>query len=712
MMHRGLRKLQMRLRWRKLGSLLKWLVPMLMALVFLSSRIPRGSATFAALMIAGVVLVVLVIRIWIALDTRAAVRVANVLLPSLEDSADLLVDQRAIVPPLLSLQRRRIAARLDDAPRLRLPRQVMPRFVLPALLGLAVLMFASVYLPVADSGPDTLSAGPEPATATMLQTRILSAVLGIKAPSYTGLPARSESGLEVEAAEGSNLHWKIRFDPEPAAASLVFHDGQEIPLVAGSSGWSAQTTLSTSSLYRIELVSAPALEEDRLYRLDALVDQPPDIRVIAPGRTLTLLEAGQNTWALDFEVSDDYGIGDARLAITLAQGSGEQVTVSERSQVLRADPGGEPRHRRDRRTLDLGALGFTAGDDLIVRLIVSDQREPLANVSRSASYILRAPAGLASDSEGVEGIVQKVLPAYFRSQRQIIIDSEALLADRANLDADEFLRRSDTIGVDQKILRLRYGQFLGEEFESSGGESHSGDAHESDQDKPTQQDALSEDHGHVPAPASAFGSEANVLADFGHTHDHAEAATLLDPETRKILKSALAEMWQAELHLRLGDPRTALPFENRALGFIKQVQQSTRIYLARVGLELPPVDESRRLSGERKELRDRPGFLQEVEQGNEVLINAYQSLISETSSDFDELNAWLRESSKRLPDALGLIAAVDELRRQPDCVECRTRLLDRLWAALPNPPSGSRLRRAADASGERYLDSLHEEGQP
>ena len=65
--------------------------------------------------------------------------------------------------------------------------------------------------------------------------------------------------------------------------------------------------------------------------------------------------------------------------------------------------------------------------------------------------------------------MQKTLPAYFRSQRQIIIDSEALLAERAALDEAKFLARADAIGVDQKILRLRYGQFLGEESEGHGG---------------------------------------------------------------------------------------------------------------------------------------------------------------------------------------------------------------------------------------------------
>ena len=102
-----------------------------------------------------------------------------------------------------------------------------------------------------------------------------------------------------------------------------------------------------------------------------------------------------------------------------------------------------------------------------------------------------------------------------------------------------------------------------------------------------------------------FGREADVLEAYGHTHDHAEAATLLDPETRATLKKALDQMWQSELHLRQGHPDQALPFAYKALEYIKQVQQATRIYLARVGPELPPIDETRRLGGDRKGIAPR-----------------------------------------------------------------------------------------------------------
>ena len=72
----------------------------------------------------------------------------------------------------------------------------------------------------------------------------------------------------------------------------------------------------------------------------------------------------------------------------------------------------------------------------------------------------------------------------------------------------------------------------------------------------------------TPGNSATFGQIDHLLESFGHTHDIAEAATLLDPQTRAILKQALDQMWQSELQLRQGQPDRALPFAYKALGLI------------------------------------------------------------------------------------------------------------------------------------------------
>ncbi|MEZ5520657.1 MAG: hypothetical protein R3F08_04165 [Dokdonella sp.] len=56
------------------------------------------------------------------------------------------------------------------------------------------------------------------------------------------------------------------------------------------------------------------LAEDRLYRLDANIDHAPETPRDRTGAypALSQVADGQHLWPLDFEVDDDFGLGDAR----------------------------------------------------------------------------------------------------------------------------------------------------------------------------------------------------------------------------------------------------------------------------------------------------------------------------------------------------------------------------------------------------------------
>jgi hypothetical protein len=560
---------------------------------------------------------------------------------------------------------------------------------------------------------DSASLGVPGASATKLDR----VHLDIVAPAYTRIAARSETALETRVPEGSRVAWHLHFTNVPNAAALTFHDGTRVELKETGGEWTGERTFAASALYRIVLDGAPPLDDDGLRRIDVIADHAPDVRVIQPEKSLTVLEDGQKNWDLAFEANDDYGIAAASLTITLAQGTGENIAFKEQTLALggedldAANPG---RHQRYRHQLDLGALGIARGDDVIVRVAVSDNREPKPNTTKSASFILRWPPEASSDSAGMEGLVEKTMPAYFRSQRQIIIDTENLIAEQPKLDGDAVLARSDGIGVDQKILRLRYGQFLGEESETRSdgarpGEDKKNGKNDADAGRADALTKREEEHKHF-LDVQKFGDAGAVVSEYGHTHDVAEAATLLDPETKAILKSALNEMWDAELHLRQGRPGEALPFENKALAYIKQVQQSSRIYLARVGLELPAVDEGRRLSGDRKGLTDRESALAPADDGDSAAFEAWQALDARGTPDVDAIDAldrWVGAHPGAAGDSLALLAASDRVRRDPKCDMCRRQLRSLLWPLLPQPATSVQARVAPDAAGRAYLDALH-----
>jgi hypothetical protein len=694
--------------WRRAAITCALAAPIAFASIFLGARV--GGAPVALLVAAFGVSTsgFLALQAWRRVDTHWIARRLDAVAPSMDDSAALLFAAEANLSMLERLQQARLRHRLaglDADLRPAWPRRML---VASASLALAILALAAAWpTHERDAGhPAAVDGGVAQRAATVIRLTELH----ITAPTYTQLPARIEATLDTKAPEGSQVAWRLRFDPQPQAASLRFHDGSRLALARNGEDWLGERVVVASTLYRVVLEGAPAPADDRLHRLDAIMDLPPEVRVIQPDKTLTLLDAQQKTWDLAFEASDDFGLARADLALTLAQGTGENIAFKEQSIALTGEPvdaGGNSRHQRYRHTLDLAALGIAKGDDVIVKLAVTDNREPKPNTTRSASFILRWPVDASSDSAGLEGIVQKTMPAYFRSQRQIIIDSEALLADKPHLDEAHFMARSDGLGVDQKILRLRYGQFLGEESESrsehapEGAQSNGAD---------TQAGALAGAHAAqehaAPTAPTRFGEEGDTLAEYGHVHDIAEAATLLDPDTKATLKSALNEMWQAELNLRQGKPDEALPYEHRALEFIKQVQQSTRIYLARVGLELPAPDEARRLSGERKDLSDRVGTLATTDAGDASLTELWRALADRGTPDWSAAETWIAAHQASVPDALAVLAAIDRARREPACVDCRKDLQNLLWPLLPVPAAGSAPRPAPDAAGHRYLDAM------
>ncbi len=686
-----LRAARVRVAWISIARSLAVALPLLLA----ATRFGTPAAPPAALALAALAITAMAVVAARRLDAPWAARRLDALDPALDDSSALLLVGPDGLGPLQSLQRQRVAARVAARADLDLRPSWPTRQLALLWAGAAIAIGALLLVGNRDSTPASTSMPTEaPAPTAPAHTVIVRHRVDIVAPAYTGRAARQVDALDLSVEEGASVRWQLGLAPPPAAAKLVFSDGSTLPLARAGDDWVGARPITAALLYHLETEGVPPLADGRSRRIELIPDRPPQIRVLVPEKTLSLVEPPQPKWTLLFEAEDDYGLGAASLTVTVAHGSGENVEVKE--QVLQLPGEGDARRRRYPVTLDLAALGLAAGDDLIARLAVVDQRTPAPNRSRSASYILRWPPPTGDAGTGMEGLVQRQLPAYFRSQRQIIIDTEALLAERPRLAADEYGRRANQIGEDQKALRLRYGQFLGEESEDRAGPD--GEQHH---------DEGPAGHDEHAAPA-AFGVAGDVVAQYGHVHDIAEAATLLDPETKKLLRGALDAMWRAEEQLRLAQLPAALPHENRALGFIKQVQQASRIYLARVGLELPAIDTTRRLSGDRKSLADR-GSTMTAASVDATPTAAWQALDAGMSPDFGALADWSRAHPDASPDALGLAVAIERVQQEPACADCRAELSRQLWPLLPRAAAGARQRPMPDAAGRAYLDALAKE---
>ncbi|WP_339700664.1 hypothetical protein [Algoriphagus aquimarinus] len=140
---------------------------------------------------------------------------------------------------------------------------------------------------------------------------------------------------------------------------------------------------------------------------------------------------------------------------TLARGSGENVKFRENriaidSQNFKSEDLSV--------TVDLKAFDFKPGDELYYYWAAMDNRSPEPNFSRSDTYFLNYVDSSGIEEDEIIGMAIHVMPEYFRSQWQIIIDTENLIATQKSKSEQEFNAASNLIGSDQKLLRMRYGQ--------------------------------------------------------------------------------------------------------------------------------------------------------------------------------------------------------------------------------------------------------------
>lgn len=684
-------------RRRRFADTLALALPLILALTVIGWR---WSGFLAAVVVATVSLAVALVvagQRMARFDRSWLIRSLDRTRPELEDSSALLFTDEAPASPLQSLQLSRIATRLDQgAPHDLAPAWSSRLLLISSLLAVG-LIAAALFWPRAGEGPPILAPSSEGLPAKPGIPRLVAQNLRIVPPAYTGLPVRDSASLDARLPQGSRLEWTLRFDPQASAPKLLMLGNQPIALHQDGANWIASRSADAAFLYRVDPAAGRG-PTPQLHRIDAIVDAPPQVKALTD--SLTMVKPGQRSWSPTFAVTDDYGVAtNARLRVTLAIGEGENVTFSERE--IPVSGSGPARDRRFAPRLDFSTFGFAAGGDMVVQLIVRDNRAPDPQEVRGPSLILRWPSPKQPESSGLTGMVNTTLPAYFRSQRQIIIDIEKLLKDRRSLAPDRYLSRSASIGGDQQILRGRYSQFLGGENEgapelpTADGEAHSdGDGH---------------DHAPPVSTPNVFGEKEDVLAEFGHPHDESPASSL-DPETRAILKQAVDEMWQSERELKTGHPDAALPYAYKALRFIKEVQQATRIFLSRVGPELPPIDASRRMTGKREGLASRTLPVAPIEGDDGPAAAAWRALGDGPGAirgpiALDALEGWVRTNAARLPDALALTGAIDGVRSDPACRPCRAKLRALLWTAMERTTRPAR-RRPADAAGTRYLDAI------
>ncbi|MEP6727762.1 MAG: hypothetical protein ABJC98_18205 [Bacteroidota bacterium] len=492
--------------------------------------------------------------------------------PRLEESAGLLLLSVSSLNMLESLQYKKTnnALQAINAP-LSIGKKLMaPAFILAIMLGTGIALYK---IPLHNNPVQKKQTIAPVAKVETILPQITAVSIGINPPAYTAKPVKLQHAFNLVAEEGSLVDWQLKTSMPVREVKFIFNDTVQIalqPTDTAHNQWRTAKKIDSTGFYQVSIDG----KASELYKIETVTDKAPVINVLSP-RQYTTIDFGQSQQVkINTTISDDYGIKDAFIATTIASGSGEAVKFKEQKIALTGFVAGRSQYQLQQLLL-LPGLGMQPGDELYFYVQATDNHQ---QQTRSDIYIVHLPD--TAQLMSLEGLGNSLTlkPEYFRSQRQIIIETEQLLKDRDTISEETFKNKSNNLGIDQKLLRLRYGKFLGDEV---SGET-------------TGADGLGD--------IADFSNAEKVMDAFTDKHDNSEDATYLDPETKKQLRATLTEMWDAELHLRTFTPKDALPFEYKALRLLKELQQKSRAYVAKTNFKTTPLDLNKRLTGDQSKI--------------------------------------------------------------------------------------------------------------
>ena len=492
--------------------------------------------------------------------------------PELQESSGLLLLPAGELNMLQSLARSKAESVLNHLVVKHKP--FAKRFWRSALLLLLSILFFVAIKVLSHPQHHPWTRGIGIAEQTFPMEKILPQIDGteltVTPPAYTRKVKRSQGKLKLFVEQVAIVTWFIKTNIAIKNAALLFNSKEHISLKNTGDGkeWQASKTISQPGFYQISIEG----KLSELYQVQVIKDAPPQIKVRSP-RQYTSIEAGEAQQVnLNASLTDDYGIGNALITATVAKGRGEGVKFKEYKINFNTAIAGQPQYDVQK-LISLPALNMEPGDELYFYVLATDTHQQQSRTD-VFTVAIQDTAGLLSMDGVLSGASLK--PEFFRSERQIIIDAEKLLKEKDSISVEKFNARSNDLGIDQKLLRLRYGKFLGEEDEAVEGPKTSNG---------------------VADPAD-FSNATKILKEYTDDHDKAEDAQFFEPAIKAHLKATLTEMWKAELQLRLYKPQAALPFAYKALRLLKDLQQKSRSYVAKTAYNPTPIKLDKRLTGE------------------------------------------------------------------------------------------------------------------
>lgn len=428
-------------------------------------------------------------------------------------------------------------------------------------LPLAVLVAAFVVVLLLPGGAVARMRSPRPGDsldrAAVLRggargSRLTPLVADVVPPAYSGLARTTvDEPSDLRALQGSEVTVRGRGSGDGIVARI---GGDSIAAITQGDRWSITLRVAERPV-AVRLVDGT---NERIIALEPIIDEPPAVVLTTPARD-SVFRAPRGRLALAADVNDDLEIASASFELIVSSGEGE--TFAFRSGTLGAV---RPRakHTSIAASLSLDSLQLKPGDIVHVRAVARDANDvsgPGVGVSETRAIRIARPDeydSLAVDAAGPTDAEKGAI-----SQRMLIMMTEALQKKRPTLTREAFLGESRAIAADQKKLRRAVGDVV---YQRLGGEP-------------------SGEEGHDETPERAKTME-ELLARADSATNHSDLLHLEEDESpvvavNKPLLDAYNAMWDATMHLELGELNQALPFMRRALAAIQKARTAERLYL-------------------------------------------------------------------------------------------------------------------------------------
>ncbi len=572
------------------------------------------------------IVAILLLRPWAIQITRAAAYIDKHL-PAAEYSSSLTLASQDKLTGLAQLQYDKVTTLLSEQTKSLQPQTGIKKAVVLAMLFVffGFLLSKMGVLPIAHglqpgngatemvrfTAADSVTAAYDPPVLKNQSLRITY-------PSYTGKGTLTSATMNVKVVEGSRISWQLEFEGLVNSVRIEGMD-KELAMEVSKNALDEKSksifakaySPKSSAYYNFRFTDSLNYSYvSDLYAIEVIEDQDPEIVMKDVAQFASFDVDEDKNLSFNTQITDDFGIASAQIIATVSKGSGESVKFREERLPFDTSFRQGDLSVNLSKKINLDQLQMEAGDELYFYVEASDLKNPNPNVARSETYFA-VIKDTVSNGFGVEGTLgADLMPDYFRSQRQLIIDTEKLIKERSKLSVKEFKSQSNDLGFDQKALRLKYGQFMGDEDDSgiainvSVPEAEDFDAEDPtagfrhDHDDENEHNIV--DHAHEEEVGEE--EEKSPFEEYMHNHDDPEESTLFTESLKNKLQQAMAEMWDSELHLRLGDPKTSLPYQYSALKLIQEIKNSSRIYVHRIGFDPPPIKEETRLTGDIKEV--------------------------------------------------------------------------------------------------------------